>query len=255
MLHGRVVRPPGINAKLVSVDGFPKKIPDLVKVVVQKDFVGVVARSEIGAIRAAETLKVTWNDPGGAPKSHDELYAQMQTQPAQSRLLASDGSVDKALAGAAKVLEATYYYPYQLHGSMGPSCAIADVKADEATVWSPTQGVYPLRAAVARVLGFRDQQVHVIYKEGSGCYGLNGADTASVDAALLSKAVGAPGARAVDALGRACLGALRQPDGHEGEGRARRRRRSDRLGLREHLRLVAAVARATSARRTCRRAP
>ena len=192
MLHGRVVRPPGINAKLVSVDGFPKKIPDLVKVVVQKDFVGVVARSEIGAIRAAETLKVTWNDPGGAPKSHDELYARMQTQPAQSRLLASDGSVDKALSGAAKVLEATYYYPYQLHGSMGPSCAIADVKADEATVWSPTQGVYPLRTAVARVLGFRDQQVHVVYKEGSGCYGLNGADTASIDAALLSKAVGAP---------------------------------------------------------------
>ena len=192
MLHGRVVRPPGINAKLVSVDGFPKQIPDLVKVVVQKDFVGVVARSEIGAIRAAETLKVTWNDPGGAPKSHDELYAQMQTLPAQSRLLASDGNVDKALAGAAKTLEATYYYPYQLHGSMGPSCAIADVKADEATVWSPTQGIYPLRAAVARVLGFRDQQVHAIYKEGSGCYGLNGADTASIDAALMSKAVGAP---------------------------------------------------------------
>ena len=192
MLHGRVVRPPGINATLVSVDGFPKKIPDLVKVVVQKDFVGVVARSEIGAIRAAETLKVTWKDPGGAPKSHDELYAQMQTLPAQSRLLASDGNVDKALAGAAKVVEATYYYPYQLHGSMGPSCSIADVKGDEATVWSPTQGVYPLRAAVARLLGFREQQVHVIYKEGSGCYGLNGADTASIDATLLSKAVGAP---------------------------------------------------------------
>ena len=192
MLHGRVVRPPGINAKLVSVDGFPKRIPDLVKVVVQKDFVGVVARSEIGAIRAAETLKVTWNDPGGAPKSHDELYAQMQTLPASSRLLASYGNVDKALAGAAKTLEATYYYPYQLHGSMGPSCAIADVKADEATVWSPTQGIYPLRAAVARLLGFREQQVHAIYKEGSGCYGLNGADTASIDAVLMSQAVGAP---------------------------------------------------------------
>jgi CO/xanthine dehydrogenase Mo-binding subunit len=192
MLHGRVVRPPGINATLVSVNGFPKRIPDLVKVVVQKNFVGVVARSEAGAIKAAETLKVTWKDPGGAPRSHDELYAQMETLPAQARLLANDGDVAKALAGAAKVLEATYYYPYQLHGSMGPSCAIADVKADEATVWSPTQGVYPLRSAVARMLGFRDQQVHVIYKEGSGCYGLNGADTASLDAALLSKAVGAP---------------------------------------------------------------
>ena len=116
----------------------------------------------------------------------------MATLPAQSRLLVSDGNVDKALAGAAKVVEATYYYPYQLHGSMGPSCAVADVKADEATVWSPTQGVYPLRTAVAKVLGFKDQQVHVIYKEGSGCYGLNGADTASIDAVLMSKAVGAP---------------------------------------------------------------
>ena len=192
MLHGRVVRPPGINAKLVSVDGFTKRIPDLVKVVIQKDFVGVVARSEIGAIRAAESLKVTWNDPGGAPRSHDELYAEMQQLPASSRLLASYGNVDKALAGAARTLEATYYYPYQLHGSMGPSCAIADVKADEATVWSPTQGIYPLRAAVAGLLGFKEQQVHAIYKEGSGCYGLNGADTASIDAVLLSKAVGAP---------------------------------------------------------------
>ena len=117
---------------------------------------------------------------------------------------------------------------------MGPSCSIADVKADEATVWSPTQGVYPLRTAVARVLGFRDQQVHVIYKEGSGCYGLNGADTASIDATLLSKAVGRAGPRAVDALGRARLGALRDADGDEGEGRARQGREPRRLGLREH---------------------
>ena len=89
------------------------------------------------------------------------------------------------------MLEATYYYPYQLHGSMGPSCAIADVKADEATVWSPTQGVYPLRTAVAGArlqgpAGARDLQGRL------GCYGLNGADTASIDAVLMSKAVGAP---------------------------------------------------------------
>jgi nicotinate dehydrogenase subunit B len=192
MLHGRVVRPPGINAKLVSVDGFPQRIPDLVKVVVEKDFVGVVCRTEAGAIKAAETLKVTWNDPGGAPRNHDELYARMRTMPAQARLLAQDGDVDKAFREAARVVEATYYYPYQLHGSMGPSCAIADVQKGEATIWSPTQGVYPLRQAAARLLGMTNQQVHVIYKEGSGCYGLNGADTASLDAVVLSKHVGAP---------------------------------------------------------------
>ena len=89
-------------------------------------------------------------------------------------------------------IEATYYYPYQLHGSMGPSCAIADVQGNEVTVWSPTQGVYPLRQAVAGMLGIPQQNVHVIYKEGSGCYGLNGADTASLDAVLLSRAVGKP---------------------------------------------------------------
>ena len=191
MLHGRVVRPPGINATLVSVDGFARRQPGLIRVVIQKDFVGVVCEREEQAIRAAKELRVTWNDPGGVP-TYEEFYAQMESQVGQSRLAVNDGDVDKALAGAAKVLEATYLYPYQLHGSMGPSCAIADVRSDEITVWSPTQGVYPLRSAVARMLGYKEQNVHVIYKEGSGCYGLNGADTASLDAALMSKHVGRP---------------------------------------------------------------
>jgi nicotinate dehydrogenase subunit B len=191
MLHGRVVRPPGINATLVSVNGFERKIPGLVKVVVIKNFVGVVAEREEQAIRAAAELRVKWNDPGGVPNYH-KLYADMAAQMGQARLLALDGDPDGALKNAAKKLEATYYYPYQLHGSMGPSCAVADVQGNEVTVWSPTQGVYPLRSAVARMLGIPAQNVHVIYKEGSGCYGLNGADTASLDAVLLSREVGKP---------------------------------------------------------------
>ena len=199
---------------------------------IQKNFVGVVARSEIGAIRAAESLKVTWNDPGGVPANYDALYAKMASSPASSRLLVNDGNVDKALAGAAKVVEATYYYPYQLHGSMGPSCAIADVKGDEATVWSPTQGVYPLRTAVAKLLGFQDRQVHVIYKEGLGVLrperGRHGLDRRGPDVEGRRRA----GARAVDALGRARLGALRDADDPQGQGRSRRGRQPDRLGLR-----------------------
>lgn len=191
MLHGRVVRPPGINATLVSVDGFPRRIPGLVKVVVEKNFVGVVCQREEQAIRAARELKLTWKDPGGVP-NYDAFFKSMEEQVGSARLLVADGDVDKALADADEVLEATYYYPYQLHGSMGPSCAVADVKGDEITVWSPTQGVYPLRSAVARMVGIPEQNVHVIYKEGSGCYGLNGADTASLDAVVLSKAVGKP---------------------------------------------------------------
>ncbi len=191
MLHGRVVRPPGINATLVSVGGFRKRIPGLVQVVVQKNFVGVVCEREEQAIKAAQTLKVTWKNPGGVP-TYDELYASMVSQMGTARLLAEDGDVDEALAGAAKKVEATYRYPYQLHGSMGPSCAVSDVKGDEVTVWSSTQGVYPLRQAVARMLGLPSRNVHVIYMEGSGCYGLNGADTVSLDAAIMSKHVGKP---------------------------------------------------------------
>ena len=131
-----------------------------------------------------------WNDPGGAPATTTSCTRRCR-RCRRARLLANDGNVDKAPRARRRYLEATYYYPYQLHGSMGPSCAIADVKADEATVWSLTQGVYPLRTAVARVLGFKDQQVHDLQGR-PGLLRLNGADTASIDAVLMSKAVGAP---------------------------------------------------------------
>jgi nicotinate dehydrogenase subunit B len=191
MFHGRVVRPPSINATLVRVNGFKKRVPGLVKMVVQKNYVGVVCEREEQAIAAAKNLRVTWKDPGGI-NSIDELWSQMESQEGRARLLVADGDVDKALKGAAKVVEAAYYYPFQLHGSMGPSCSVADVRGDEATVWSPTQGVYPLRSMIAKFLGLKDQAVHVIYVEGPGCYGLNGADSVSLDAVIMSKAVGRP---------------------------------------------------------------
>ena len=89
-------------------------------------------------------------------------------------------------------MRATYLHPYHMHGSVGASCAVADVKADSATIWSPTQGVYPQRDSCAMVLGLKPKQVKVIYTRGSGCYGINGADTVSYDAALMSQAVGRP---------------------------------------------------------------
>jgi CO/xanthine dehydrogenase Mo-binding subunit len=100
--------------------------------------------------------------------------------------------VDEKLAQSAKVVKATYHYPYQMHGSMGSSCAVADVQDGKATVYSPTQAVYPLRSTLAMLLSIPAESVHVIFKMGSGCYGINGADTVSYDAALLSQAVGRP---------------------------------------------------------------
>ena len=194
MLHGRVVRPPVVGATVVNVDeSSVKGMPGVVKVVVKKNFVGVVAEKPWQAIQAANRLKVTWSR-GEALPSHADFYNNYLriAQPMRDTLLVNSKDVDEKLAQAAAVLKATYYYPYQMHGSMGSSCAVADVQGDKATLYSPTQGVWPVRSSAAVLLGLKPENVHVIFRRGSGCYGLNGADTVTFDAALLSQAAGKP---------------------------------------------------------------
>src|SRR5258708_2529658 len=192
MLHGRVVRPPAVGATVVSVDeSSVGGVPGLVKVVVRKDFVGVVAEKQMQAAEAAGQLKVVWTSGLGLPAQQD-FYDYIRKQPSRDVLMVDSQDVDQKLAQAATVLKATYSYPYQAHGSIGASCAVADVRADKATVWSPTQSVYPTRSGLATLLGLPVDDVRVIFVRGSGCYGLNGADTVSFDTALLSQAVRRP---------------------------------------------------------------
>ncbi|HEY7908429.1 MAG TPA: molybdopterin cofactor-binding domain-containing protein, partial [Thermomicrobiales bacterium] len=192
MLHGRVVRPAGVGAALRNLDeGSVANLPGIVKVVRNGNFVGVVAEREEQAINAAKQLKLTWQSGTTLPKMED-LFAVLRAQTATDKSLKNDGDVDGALAGAAKTFQATYQQPYQMHAAIGPSCAIADVQADKAMIWSSTQGVYPLRGALAQLLGMSADAVQVVHMEGSGCYGHNGFDDATADAALLSKAAGKP---------------------------------------------------------------
>jgi CO/xanthine dehydrogenase Mo-binding subunit len=192
MLHGQVVRPPRVGAALVRADeASVRDQPGFVKLVVRKNFVGVVCEKPWQALQAASRLKTEWTGGGGLP-AQATFYEHMRHQPSRDSLTVDSGDVERALGGAASVLKATYLYPYQMHGSMGSSCAVADVQQDKATVWSPTQSVYPTRSGVAMLLGMQPEQVHVIFTRGSGCYGLNGADAVSYDAALLSQAVGRP---------------------------------------------------------------
>src|SRR5579863_9959663 len=100
--------------------------------------------------------------------------------------------VDQTLARAAKVVKATYYYPYQMHASVGSSCAVADVQGDKATVWSPTQGVWHQRGTLSMLLGLKPENVHVMFRRCSCCSGINGGDTVTYDAARMSQAVGKP---------------------------------------------------------------
>lgn len=193
MLHGQVVRPPAVGARLVRVDEDSlRDAPGLVKVVVKKDFVGVVAEKPWQALQAARRLAVEWTDGAGLPDPrgfHDELRRR---RPTRDTLLVDSGDVERKLAQAASVVRATYLHPYQMHGSLGTSCAVADVKGARATLYSATQAVYPQRSTAAMILGLKPEDVRVVFRMGSGCYGINGADTVTYDAALLSQAVGRP---------------------------------------------------------------
>jgi nicotinate dehydrogenase subunit B len=192
MLHGRVVRPPEMGATVAHVDEQPvRDIPGLTKVVVRKDFVGVVAQTQYEAVVAARKLVVRWN-PGPSLPAQKAFFEHLQQQPSHDALSVDSRNVEAQIATAASAVRARYTYPYQMHGSVGASCAVADVKPDGATVWSATQSAYPTRSIVAEMLGLPVERVRVIYKRGSGCYGLNGADAVSFDAALLSQAVGKP---------------------------------------------------------------
>jgi CO/xanthine dehydrogenase Mo-binding subunit len=193
MLHGRVVRPPAVGATVIGVDeSSVKNLPGVVKVVVRKNFVGVVAEKPWQAMQAASKLRVEWARGSGLP-AHADFYEHMRAdKQTRDTLMTDSKDVEQKLGQAAKVLKATYKHPYQMHGSMGSSCAVADVQRDRATIYSPTQGVWYQKNTSAMLLGLKPENVHVIFRRGSGCYGLNGADTVTYDAALLSQAVGKP---------------------------------------------------------------
>ena len=195
MLHGRVVRPPVINTEPVSIDQDSiKGIPGVVMVAREGKFVGVVAKTEWAAIKAAQALKVTWSKPTSkVPATPDELFAYLKnTKPARTLKPVEKGNVSSALSQGKKSYQATYRWPFQMHGMIGPSCSIADVKGDKATIWSGPQGPFRTRSTVATLLGLKEQNVRIIYHEASGSYGRMSADDGAEDAALLSRAVGAP---------------------------------------------------------------
>ena len=192
MLHGVVIRPPAPGAALTSVDeSSVAGMPGVVKVVTRKNFLGLVAEKPWQARQAASKLTAVWTRGAGLPSARD-FYDYLRRQPSRDAFVVNSKDVDETLAKATSVIKATYLHPYQMHGSMGTSCAVADVQGIKATVWSPTQSAYPTRSGVAMLLGVPTENVRVIFVRGAGCYGINGADTVSYDAALLSQAVGKP---------------------------------------------------------------
>ena len=192
MLHARVIRPASVGAKLVSVDESSIKDIDGAKILRVKDLLAVVADDEWTAVRAARSLRAQWSEGTGLPVQAD-LAATLRADPGiVDETLLSKGTPAAQRPQGAKALTATYYWPMQSHGSIGPSCAIADVGADAATVWTASQGTHGNRNTFAKFLGLPREKVRLIYLEGSGCYGMNGHEDAAADAAILSRAAGRP---------------------------------------------------------------
>jgi CO/xanthine dehydrogenase Mo-binding subunit len=193
MLHARVVHPKGIGSTLVSVGNFVPKVPGA-QAVTRGNLVAVVAEKEWDAIKGAQALQVTWSDWSKLPAS-DAVYAALRTLPAQDRVQMNRGDATAAMASAARMLAATYQTPFENHGMIGPSCAVADVRSDgSVTVWSATQYPQGLQKNVATLLGISPERVQVMRYEGAGCYGRLSAnyDDAATEAVMLSQAVGRP---------------------------------------------------------------
>jgi nicotinate dehydrogenase subunit B len=199
MLHGKVVRPPFLDALVQKVDkSAVNGLPGNPQVVQVNDLIGVVADTEWHALKAADALAgaITWS-AGDTLPAQANLYTYMTQQPSRDAYAVNTGDVDKVMSTAAKTLSGQYLYPFQIHGSLASSCAVVNVqggtgKAATVQAWSATQSVYDVRTFLSTLLSIPTANIVVTQVEGSGCYGGNGADPVTFDAALLSQAVGAP---------------------------------------------------------------
>jgi CO/xanthine dehydrogenase Mo-binding subunit len=196
MLHGRVIRPRGqggygTGAKALSIDESSiRHIPN-VKIIRKGDFVGLVAPREYDAIQAAAQLKVTWDDTAKLPGSGN-LYGAMRAVQTTDALTVNTGNVGSAFASAAKVVSQSYTFDYQMHGPIGPPCAIAIVRPDgTGVVMTNTQGVYRLRDQyLTDALGIDTKGIRVQYVEGASAFGHCETDDAACAAAVMSQALG-----------------------------------------------------------------
>lgn len=194
MMHGRMIRPSIAGAVPVKIDESSVKAIPGVRIVWQKGLLGVVAEKEWDAIRAARMLKVEWSQAMPPFPDANSLYDHIRKAPARKREVAgkTTGNVDDAFKSAARVIEAEYEWPFQSHASMGPACAVVEIKNGKVTCWTGSQKPHYARQGVANTLGISPDKVRAIWLLGPGSYGRNDAGDAAMDAAVLAQAVGRP---------------------------------------------------------------
>ena len=193
MLHARVIRPPTMRGRLAALDDAPaRKVPGYVRTVRRENFVAVVARDEWAAIRAARSVRTEWAKWEGLPEKAKLWETVRATPVVRDDVTQNTGDAVAALKTAPRTLKATFDFAIHTHGSIGPSCAIAQWKDDNLTCWTASQQTHELRKQLADMFSVKPDNVRCIYLEGSGCYGRNGHEDAAADAALLAREIGQP---------------------------------------------------------------
>ena len=193
MLHARVVRADDLGARLEAVDdSAARKVTGFVQTVRKGDFVAVIAKNEWGAIKAARALKLTWSAGTGLPDKAT-VFDYWRKQPiAKEESTQKVGDAPAALATSARRIKASYEFAVQTHASIGPSCAVADFKNGSLVVWSPSQATHSMQSELASITGLPVDKIRLLYVDGSGCYGRNGHEDATADAALIATMIGKP---------------------------------------------------------------
>ncbi len=192
MLHARIVRPPAIGAHLLDIDPSSLAAIPQARIVRIRDFLAVVAPREWEAVRAMRMLRASWSDAATLPGS-DNLFETVRATPvAKVKMLKNVGNAAATFDVAARVIRATYSWPIQSHASMGPSCAVADIRDGGGVVWTASQSTHKMRRTIAKLLGLDETKLRLVYMDGSGSYGTNGNDDVAFEAALLSRELGRP---------------------------------------------------------------
>ena len=193
MLHARVVRADELGAKLQMVDDSQaRKVNGYVQTVRKGDFVAVVAKTEWAAIKAARAIKLTWSAGTGLPEKATVFDYWRQQPLAKEEATQKVGDAPAALMASSKRIKASYEFAVQTHASIGPSCAVADFSGGNLLVWSPSQATHSMQSELAAVTGVVLDKIRLIYVDGSGCYGRNGHEDATADAALIATLIGKP---------------------------------------------------------------
>ena len=193
MLHARVVRPDELGARVASVDdAAARKVAGFVQTVRKEDFVAVVARNEWAAVKAARALKVGWTPGAGLPEQSTVFEHWRKRPTAKVDANQKAGDAPAALAGAARRIKASYQFATQTHASLGPSCAVADFKDGKLTLWSASQATHSMQDELAAITRLPRESIRLVYLEGAGCYGRNGHEDATADAALIATLIGKP---------------------------------------------------------------